>query len=49
MAGKVGRRLDKGWSVAKGAKPPLLGEQLLVGNRVREAEGWTVRTKKKLT
>lgn len=34
-----GWRLDERWRVAKGAEPPLLGEELLVGHGVGEGEG----------
>lgn len=47
-AGEGGRRLDEGRSVAEGAEPPLLGEQLLVSHGVdgvREREGRAARSK----
>lgn len=47
-AGEGGRRLDERRSVAEGAEPPLLGEQLLVGHGVdgvREGEGRAARSK----
>lgn len=50
-AGEGGRSLDEGLSVAKGAEPPLLGEELLVGHGVdgmREGEGGAARSKENM-
>lgn len=47
--GEGGRRLDERRSVAEGAEPPLLGQELLVGHGVdgmREGEGRAARRKK---
>lgn len=47
-AGEGGRRLDERRSVAEGAEPPLLGEELLVRHGVdgmREGEGRAARSK----
>lgn len=50
-AAEGGRRLDERRRVAEGAEPPLLGEELLVGQGVDgmgEGEGRAAGSKKKL-